>query len=496
MNAIAKSDGNLAVDPKLSIGQVKRVLEWWSSSEPFRQLIDENPEEAARRYDLGFNPQVIRALWDPFFEREAREQGLPVHPAVGAYIRFFNDKTIWRGEVKAECTPSDPRFKAWRARQISRNVMENGGYDDYIIHTPLAIEITEGCSVQCWFCGVGASKMASSFLYTAKNATLWRECLTVLHDKIGSAAKWGFLYWATDPLDNPDYEYLASDFCDIMGMYPQTTTAQAHKHVERVRALLRESEARGCRVNRFSVLTEPLLRRIYRAFTADELTNVEIVAQMKDATTAKAAAGAFLERARVNRQLIDTENRKLEKLAETSDRLVGRVETKAPPQPGTIACVSGFLLNIVTRTVKLISPCRASETWPLGYIVFDEKTFSSAKELEHHVETMMAEHMPLTISLEDRIRFNPKFRYQKRADGFHIISDMNELAFCRTDMADYVVALGDQVDAGHRTAAQIAFAAFFEHGIPEANTIGTLEAMFQRGLLVDARGRICGERAA
>lgn len=493
MNAIVKLDENPEVDPNLSIGKVKRVLEWWSSSEPFRQLIAGDPEEAARRYDLGFNPQAIRALWDPFF---AREQGLPAHPAVAAYNRFFRDKTIWRGQVKEECTPSDPRFSAWRARQISRNVMENGGYDDYIIHTPFAIEITEGCSVQCWFCGVGATKVANSFLYTPENAALWRECLTVLRAKIGPASKWGFLYWATDPLDNPDYEHLASDFCDIIGMYPQTTTAQAHKHVERVRALLKESESRGCRVNRFSVLTEPLLRRIYKAFTADELTNVEIVAQMNDSTTAKAAAGAFRERAQTKRELTDRENRKLERLAETSNRLAGSEEKKAPPQPGTIACVSGFLLNMVTRTIKLISPCRASDAWPLGYIVFDEKTFSNAKELEHHVETMMAEHMPIRISLEDRIRFNPKFRYQKHDDGFHVVSEMNELSFRRADMANYVLALGDQVNAGHRTAAQIALAGFFEHGVPEANTIGTLEALFQRGLLIDARGRISGERMA
>ena len=496
MTDIATRDHHNNAESHLSIGKVKRVLEWWSSSEPFRQLIDADPEEAARRYDLGFNPQAIRALWDPFYARDAREQGRPMDPAVKAYHDFFGGKTVWRGEVKAECMPSDPRFGAWRARQISRNVMENGGYDDYIIHTPFAIEITEGCSLQCWFCGVGATKVAHSFLYTPENASLWRDCLTVLRDKIGPASKWGFLYWATDPLDNPDYEHLASDFCDIIGMYPQTTTAQAHKQVERVRALLKESEARGCRVNRFSVLTEPLLKRIYKAFTADELTNVEIVAQMNESTTAKAAAGAFRQRAKTKHQLVDTEVRKLERLADTSNRMAGGEEKKAPPQPGTIACVSGFLLNMVTRTIKLISPCRASDAWPLGYIVFDERTFSSAKELETHVEAMMAQHMPVRISPDDRIRFNPKFRYEKHDDGFHIVSDMNELSFRRADMANYVLALGDQVNGGDRTASQIALSGFFEHGVPEANTIGTLEGLFQRGLLMDAEGRISGERTA
>src|SRR4051812_31236678 len=247
----------------LTTGQVKRVLEWWSCSEEFRELIKADPEQAEREYDLGFDPELIRPLWDPFYAQEASRAQRPVHPAVLAYRDFFRAKTQWRTEIKEECNPDEPRLKAWRARQIARNTMENGAYDDYIIHTPFAIELTDGCSVGCWFCGVGATKLAESIRYTDENAALWREVVKVLRGKIGNAAKWGFCYWATDPLDNPDYERFASDFCDIVGMFPQTTTAQAHKDPERIRKLLKMSEARSCRVNRFSVQAMAHLRRIF-----------------------------------------------------------------------------------------------------------------------------------------------------------------------------------------------------------------------------------------
>ena len=45
--------------PPLTIGQAKRVLEWWSCSDPFRRMIKEDPERAGREYNIGFNPELI-----------------------------------------------------------------------------------------------------------------------------------------------------------------------------------------------------------------------------------------------------------------------------------------------------------------------------------------------------------------------------------------------------------------------------------------------------
>ncbi|HEX4495915.1 MAG TPA: radical SAM family RiPP maturation amino acid epimerase [Thermoanaerobaculia bacterium] len=488
-----------AAEVPISIGQAKRVLEWWSSSEQFRQIVQTDPERARREFPIDVDPELIRPLWDAFCAIATAKANLPTHPVVPEYRQWVGSKSEWRGEIKEECSPSEPRFKAWRARQISRNALENGGYDDYIIHTPLAIELTDGCSVGCWFCGVGATKVGESWRYSGDNPALWRGVLSVLSARIGSAAKWGFCYWATDPLDNPDYEQFATDFSDIVGMFPQTTTAQGYKDPERVRRLLALSEARGCRVNRFSILTEPLLRKVHETYTADELVNVEIVSQMRGSTTPKSDAGAFRNLVKDKPQLADFERKKLETVVETQKKIAAandrELDVKVPIQPGTIACVSGFLLNMVKRTVKLISPCRANDRWPLGYIVFEEATFTDAADLDSILEQMMANHMPLTIDENDPVRLHPGLSYQKVDDGFHLVTPLNALAFLRRELVGYLQSIGEQALEGKKTAAEIAMRAHFEYGVPEINTVGTLALMFDKGVLVDARGRIGGVAA-
>lgn len=477
--------------PALTIAQAKRMLEWWSSSAAFRALVVSDPDRAGREYALGFNPDLIRPLWDDAYHKDPANKDRPAHPVVAEYRAHFNRKTRWRDAIKQECAPDDPRFKAWRARQIARNTMENGHYDNSIIHAPFAIELSDGCSVGCWFCGVGATKLVDTFPYTDANATLWRGVLTALRGKIGAGAKWGFCYWGTDPLDNPDYERFAGDFADITGMYPQTTTAQGHKDPDRVRKLLRVSEARGCEVNRFSVVSETLLRRIHADYSADDLAKVEIVAQMRDATVPKADAGSFRARAQTRQDVAEVEKEKLARAVQAACS-TGDKEALDLPQPGTIACVSGFLLNMVKRTVKLISPCRASETWPLGYIVFGERTFTDAADLDRVLEDMMDTHMPLGLAPEDPIHLHPAFRLEPVAAGFRVTSPLHGLEFTRPELADYIGAVGELVSAGGRTAGQIALSGLFRHGVPELNTLGTLGALFDHGLLVDAHGRIAG----
>ncbi len=72
---------------------------------------------------------------------------------------------------------------------------------------------------------------------------------------------------------------------------------------------------------------------------------------------------------------------------------------------GTIACVSGFLINIVERKVRLVSPTIPSKTWPDGYIVFDTGYYSSAAELEAVMRSMASKHMKLNLKSNLPIRF-------------------------------------------------------------------------------------------
>lgn len=477
--------------PEISVAQAKRMLEWWCSSGKFRELIQRDPRQAGKEFNLGFDPEWLRPLWDEECAAAVERGDVIPHPTVPAYRAFFRGKGQWRDAVRDECASSNPRIHAWRQRQCARSLIESGAYDTVLIHAPVAIELTEGCTVGCWFCGVGAEKFANVWEYSDENAAMWRQILEILYDRIGPAARWGFCYWATDPLDNPDYEKFAGDYADVMGGYPQTTTAQADKHIERLRKLLPISESRGCRVNRFSVLTEKQLQRLHAAFTAEEMLNVEVVSQMRDGTVPKALSGAFREKALAGRdQLIAREVAKINDQVVEMPKVDGK--TAEVVQPATIACVSGFLLNMVTRTVKLISPCAASDRWPLGYIVFDEQNFTGADDFARVIDEMIETHMQEEIAPEDVMRFHPDFDYSGVEKGFTLSTTRNQIRFEREDLSSYLNSLGAQVRQGDRMASEIALRACFEHGIPESTTIDTLQRLFQGGLLADSLGCIDG----
>jgi hypothetical protein len=108
--------------------------------------------------------------------------------------------------------------------------------------------------VGCWFCGISAPKLGDIYLYNEENANLWRQVLELLKNKLGENTGSSFCYWATDPLDNPDYEKFCIDFSDVLGVFPFTSTAQALKYPERVKSLIDLSIKKGRTINRFSIL--------------------------------------------------------------------------------------------------------------------------------------------------------------------------------------------------------------------------------------------------
>ena len=88
---------------------------------------------------------------------------------------------------------------------------------------------------------------------------------------------------------------------------------------------------------------------IHDFFTPEELFLCELIPQYDDRLSKKATAGRV------------------------RDLVLKRKEKNKPIQfhhnleaTGSIACVSGFLGNLVQQTLKLIAPCSASDRWPLA----------------------------------------------------------------------------------------------------------------------------------
>jgi radical SAM family RiPP maturation amino acid epimerase len=441
----------------LILSNIKRFFEKWDADPDFRKQVVTDSTQAVSRYKLNINPEEIRPLWDTEYISQQGEK-LPVSSALEIYQKY----SAQTNEEDVLMAVANPQFQAWRSRQIARNEsLYKKAYQDGIVHAPFAVELSKGCSVGCWFCGVSAPRLEDLFLYTPENAHLWREVLKLLKEIFGTAGSEGFCYWATEPLDNPDYEKFCSDFHEILGKFPQTTTALALRNPERTRSLLKLSERKGCQINRFSVISLKILNQIHDEFSALELANVKLALQNTESDNIKANVGRLRERNKTKAELGE-----LSQDDDFSDQ-------------GTIACVTGFLFNMVDRTVKLISPCRASDRWPLGYIIFDEGSFSNIDDLRAILQRMLDEHMSPTVRANDLICFRDDLKYEKLPDGFQLSTRMMTRKFRHQN---YLRELGETIRKGDKTTAEIV-GLFNLFGVPSDKTFQALNLLLASGCL-------------
>ncbi|HTQ75381.1 MAG TPA: radical SAM family RiPP maturation amino acid epimerase [Burkholderiales bacterium] len=450
---------------KGDVARTKRFLEWWSADREFRQAVNLDAR-AADRLALGVDAEELRFVWDEEFYAGIRDRKGWVAPkSVQQYRAWIGEKFRYRERVRRqESVPQDPRHAAWRRRQVNRTLGQLGiNAHENIIHAPFAIELSEGCSVGCWFCGVSAEEKKTDFLYTEENRQLWTGILEALRQRVGPSAAHGFMYWATDPLDNPDYEKFGLDFARICGRFPQTTTAQPQKHIERVRALLKMSAEHGCTINRFSVLSIGTFRKIMAAFTAEELLHTELVLQNREGNTIQSNSG----RARGSREL---------------DKRAGEKEMESEWRgaPGTIACISGYLVNMVQRTVRLITPCPSTDAWPNGYWVVDSARFRDAADFAAVLDGMMERHMPTALRASDRVRLRPDLKLVRDGDQIHLKSYGLVTKIIGPGRIEPMV---QHVVDGTMTAGEIAIDMEDRFGLPAEEAMASLNWLFDEGLL-------------
>ena len=439
------------------IAHTKRLLECWEADSEFRTALQQDPRAIARSYGLQSDAEALRPLWD-----DSVESDRPVSRAVQRYRAFVLEKLRHRDELRQTSRPRSSHFHAWRQRQMARTVSQLGSAKAHgIVHPLAAFELSKGCSVGCWFCGVSAPKLGDIFTYTDANRGLWRDVCRVWREEIGPAASQGFLYWASDPLDNPDYEKFACDYHELCGTFPQTTTAIPLRDVARTKRLLKLSSERGCLLDRFSVLTPKILKRIHREFTPEELTFVELVMQLRKETSSKAVAGRALERAL--------------KTMDESD-----IETS------TIACVSGFLINMVEGTIKLISPRPASAEDPLGYRVYGQGVFSNADEFREQLKRLTsAQVMPSTVSVDLPVALRSDLRWKIDDRGLNLESTYVRLTFDGLPKIK-LETMGALLAEGRHTASSLAL----ELDSDLATTFLILNRMLSAGALEEHPERV------
>jgi radical SAM family RiPP maturation amino acid epimerase len=446
------------------VSHTKRALERWTMDPEFRAKFQQAPEQALAALGVELAPdQVAPLVFDDLAREmsEARSRGVPdVYPeSVVRYHAFIQEKIDHRGQTRAEGGSDHPRLKAWRRRQINRCIGELGiQRSGAIVHAPMAIELSKGCTVGCWFCGVAAPRFEHTWPYTERNGRLWRECLKGLCETLGTGVRQGFLYWATDPLDNPDYERFLVDFHAELGRCPQTTTAIAHKDFERTRRLVALAHGMGSSVDRFSITTLRTLRRVHEALSAEELLRVELVPQNKE-------AAAEHPKSNSGRAMRFAEKR--------------REELVRPEASSTIACVSGFLINMVEGSVKLITPCDANERWPLGYWILDQRTFASAEELTEGVTSMIDRHVRAGVGPDDVVRLRRDVATTTRDREITVRCRGMSLTFKDQRDPEGLVAL---IEKGSLAVQTLAAVREREAAVPLFATLGVIDQLFAHGM--------------
>ena len=464
--------------------QIKRFMERYQADPVFRERLPREMQACANDYGFSLDPEPLRCLWDvdlklSLLKGERPDFRLP--PLVDRYRHWIGERLRWREQVRNACAPREPRWRTWRERQMKRAQSEMGdAWSQTIIFDTAAIELSKGCSVGCWFCGVDAPRLEDHLHYTPENARLFRGVMEVLVDLVGvEAASAHFLYWASDPLDNPDYEKYCKDYRDIVGVYPLTTTALAMRNPERTHNLLRMLMEDETGVHRFSILTLKLLNRVHEEFSPEELARVELCLLNPESVLVKANAGRFRKKVETRPELLAREASKVPVGREVLDEWDGYAG------PGTIACVSGLLLNLVDRTVKLITPCKASDRWPLGYIVFAEDRFETPSELRRLVSSMIGSRMTTQVPVTETVRFRQDLTLEMSEDGFTLFTPFRGASFGRNGSAAYFKDLGAMMAEGTYSAGDIADRLLARHGIFHSDTYRNLDWMFERGLLQD-----------
>jgi radical SAM family RiPP maturation amino acid epimerase len=449
------------------VSHLKRFLERWTMDPKYQAAFSTAPEEALAALGVELTPADVIPLIVPGEATAAtakivagRADEVPL--AVRRYRVFINEKIRHRRQLRAQTVPGNPLMRTWRDRMINRCIGELGTERaDAIVHAPMAIELSKGCTVGCWFCGVAAPRFEQTWRHTPENAQLWRECLAVIGDVIGPNAKNGFLYWATDPLDNPDYEEFLAGFHQVLGRCPQTTTAQGQKDIERSRRLLRLAQSMGSEVDRFSIIALNSLFRIHEGFAAEELLKVECVPQNKES----AEAGKYLKS-------------KAGRARKFASKRGG--ELVSEEQSSTIACVSGFLFNMVDRSVQLITPCNAGEKWPLGYWVIAQGTFATADELRALMQGMIDVHMRDSLSVLDIVRLRPDVKLAVDGRTLRVFSMGLGLDFAGLPKPE---ELAGALAAGRNTVEQVAMYRKHSAGVAPEQTLAILDKLFTSGFL-------------
>ena len=483
-------------DDVRAAAEAKRFFECHDGDRDFRAAVDAGGKftDQQRRMlkDVGvtFEPETMELLWlqpdllDRFSSlvvQHARFEDAPsdFHARLAPYrelrlwLRWRHriDRAVMIHKFRAGARPTlSPEYTAWRFRRVAAVRNELGWFGWSLDHPCHAVEMAVGCSVGCGFCAFDAGKLRTIFDFSrAENRELVRAVATGMARVLGWPAGHGMLYWSTEPHDNPHYVKLLEFWQELTGTMLCTATARAG--VDWVRELIDYYSAGPVPWPRISVLSRGMMRRLHAAFSPMELRDTQMLMQQKDGKVRKVPGG----RERMLRQLVEADDLRdvdFENLPEGFE----------PPQ-GSIACISGPLVNMVNRTVKLISPCYTTMRYRYGYRVFDETTFDAGSEgFEAALKRIVGRSMVARPYPEMPMRWRDDLKAAPQPDGFTLLSPTTRRDFRRGELH---VRTAELIGRGDLTYEQVFDALSDNPRVGPMVALTMLDSLFRKGLLCE-----------
>lgn len=471
--------------------QIKRFFECYEGDQELRNNLIGNQVTAEQRallkeIGITFEIEALSPVWagKDLFERAIKEPEsdataqvealVAAHPILELWVRYKIRKTqLYVGQKQwVTTTPSDSRrYTQWRRRRIQATKSELGNYGYEIDHPSLAIELAVGCSVGCYFCAFDAKKLEKVFDITVpENRQLFREMSASLRQRLGWCSGHALLYWSTEPADNPHYVEFMKEYQEVTGCSVCTATARADE--KWVSDLLAHYRPQNQPWPRISVLTRSIMYKIHKRFTPDEARDMTLLMQQKDGEEARMKVPGGRDKMLAKLDTYD-DMREME--------IERRPEDMVVPQ-GSIACVSGFLINIIEKSIKLISPCYTTKERRYGYRVFDEVSFTDGADFDRQIVSMIERKMVFEPYDAMPMRFRDDLRYRPRPDGFQLTT-RHEVHHLLGDEA--YAPLGELLNQGTLTYAELIDQLVDERGLNPMMVVAAIKGLFDEGFLCE-----------
>lgn len=384
------------------------------------------------------------------------------------FFQFIQNKFYYRDLLRDHVyVPTNPRIKQWRDRQINRCLGSIGGANESFVHAVTTYELADGCSVGCDFCGLGAGRLKKLFRYTPENAKLFRDVLKVCHEVIGDAAGGGMMYFATEPLDNPDYQLFEDDYYREFRLIPQITTAVSDRDIERTRGFVKELETRkGTFIHRFTLRSLEMAEKILNSFTPEELIRVELLPQYPEAPgfNAYTVVGKEAEKEREEAKVPDTD-------------------------PGTICCIDGFRINFARKELSIFTPCHMSEENPNGIAVASTVTFEDGEDFRSKLLELIDEYMVIDVPKDEKLKIYDYFRLVQDEEHGNVLKSIygGETLLLDKFREDYMRVIVKNLIEGQYMKLELATLMLKEYGVPAEHTLYFINQLWKKGFIVDTK---------